>query len=143
MASHQQLKRRLVACLCGGDQPRFVPAAGKRGPVCALVVRISGIRHIGHDRRSKAIPPNPHVIALDVNETLSDMAPLSQRFEQVGAPPHLRATWFASTLRDGFALTAAGGYADFREVAHAALQTILASVPQLARDRPRGRRVHP
>jgi hypothetical protein len=74
---------------------------------------------------SKAIRPHPAVIALDVNETLSDMQPLSARFEAVGASRHLRATWFASTLRDGFALTAAGAYADFGPVAHAALKAIL------------------
>jgi 2-haloacid dehalogenase len=80
---------------------------------------------------SKAIPPHPAVIALDVNETLSDLEPLSSRFEAVGAPRHLRATWFASTLRDGFALTAAGGYADFEQVAHAALRSILRGEPGL------------
>jgi 2-haloacid dehalogenase len=74
------------------------------------------------------------VIALDVNETLSDMEPLNSRFEAVGAPRHLRATWFASTLRDGFALTAAGAYADFGQVAHAALKSILSREPGLRHD---------
>jgi 2-haloacid dehalogenase len=44
----------------------------------------------------------------DVNETLSDMAPMEQRFADVGAHPLLARTWFASLLRDGFALTAVG-----------------------------------
>lgn len=80
------------------------------------------------------------MIAFDVNETLSDMEPLSSRFEAVGAPRHLRAAWFASTLRDGFALTAAGAYADFGQVAHAALKSILSREPRLSRTRttPRG-----
>ena len=50
----------------------------------------------------------PKALIFDVNETLSDMAPLAQRFAEVGAPEHLSATWFASLLRDGFALTAVG-----------------------------------
>lgn len=56
------------------------------------------------------------------------MSPLGQRFERVGAPTDLRGLWFASTLRDGFALTATGGYADFRTVARASLETTLATV---------------
>jgi 2-haloacid dehalogenase len=50
----------------------------------------------------------PTLLVFDVNETLSDMAPLRQRFADVGAPTHLASTWFASLLRDGFALTVAG-----------------------------------
>ena len=34
----------------------------------------------------------------DVNETLSDMSPIGQRFVDVGAPAHLAATWFAALL---------------------------------------------
>jgi 2-haloacid dehalogenase len=67
----------------------------------------------------------PAVAIFDVNETLSDMAPLAGRFEDVGAPGHLLASWFAATLRDGIALAASGDYADFREVGRAALLTQL------------------
>ena len=48
------------------------------------------------------------VVVFDVNETLSDMAPLADRFADVGAPPALARLWFAALLRDGFARTAAG-----------------------------------
>ncbi len=51
--------------------------------------------------------PRPSVIVFDVNETLSDMAPLAARFADVGAPDLLAKVWFASVLRDGFALAAA------------------------------------
>lgn len=68
------------------------------------------------------------VVLFDVNETLSDMAPLRGRLEEVGAPPELSATWFAGVLRDGFALTAAGSYAGFREIADAGLRGLLAQV---------------
>jgi 2-haloacid dehalogenase len=74
----------------------------------------------------------PAVALLDVNETLSDLAVLGERFEQVGAPAHLLPTWFASTLRDGMALAASDDYADFRDVAHAVLRPLLAGVPQLS-----------
>ena len=51
-------------------------------------------------------PRVPAVLLFDVNETLSNMSPMASRFVDVGAPAHLAATWFASLLRDGFALTA-------------------------------------
>jgi 2-haloacid dehalogenase len=50
-------------------------------------------------------PRRPELLVFDVNETLSDMAPMAQRFEDVGAPGQLAAPWFAGLLRDGFALT--------------------------------------
>lgn len=65
------------------------------------------------------------VAVLDVNETLSDLAPLQQRFVDSGAPGHLLDTWFASTLRDGFALAAAGRARRFPEIGAAALRVLL------------------
>ncbi|WP_188192689.1 haloacid dehalogenase type II [Nonomuraea sp. SYSU D8015] len=59
----------------------------------------------------------PQAVIFDVNETLTDMEPLRARFEDVGLPGHLMDTWFASVLRDGFAITAAGGYAEFAGIA--------------------------
>jgi len=53
-------------------------------------------------------PRRPTLLIFDVNETLSDMSPLSFRFEDVGAPRLLAQTWFAELLRDGFALTVSG-----------------------------------
>ncbi len=61
----------------------------------------------------------PNVVVFDVNETLSDMEPLRTRFVDIGAPGHLLEGWFVATLRDGFALTAAGAYAEFSDVAAA------------------------
>jgi len=74
------------------------------------------------------------VVVFDVNETLSDMGPLRGRFEEVGAPGHLLDTWFAATLRDGFALTAAGEYVEFAAVAKAALRVVLSRVHGLRRE---------
>jgi 2-haloacid dehalogenase len=68
----------------------------------------------------------PDVIVFDVNETLSDMAPMAQRFADVGAPGELATVWFASLLRDGFALTVTGDNEKFARIAEGMLQTVLA-----------------
>ncbi|MBM9504334.1 haloacid dehalogenase type II [Actinacidiphila acididurans] len=66
------------------------------------------------------------LVLFDMNETLSDMAPLRSRFKEIGLPGHLAATWFAGVLRDGIALTAAGGWASFGDVADDVLRGLLA-----------------
>lgn len=71
----------------------------------------------------------PSVVVFDVNETLSDMAPMALRFADVGAPEHLAALWFATLLRDGFALTAAGTTESFGRLGQGALRSVLAGVP--------------
>jgi 2-haloacid dehalogenase len=67
------------------------------------------------------------VLVLDVNETLSDLEPLRARFTAAGLPAESLDTWFAATLRDGFALTAADTPAEFRIVGRDALVTLLTS----------------
>lgn len=62
----------------------------------------------------------------DVNGTLSDTGRMSQHFEEIGAPAPLAALWFASVLRDGFALTAVGQNVAFHDVAAGALRVVLA-----------------
>lgn len=64
----------------------------------------------------------PSVIVFDVNETLSDMSPMGQRFVEVGAPATLAKLWFATLLRDGFALTAAGDNGSFAAIGAEALR---------------------
>ncbi len=73
----------------------------------------------------------PLVAVFDVNETLSDMTGLAGRLEEVGAGAELLPIWFAATLRDGFALTAAGAYADFSAIAVPTLAAMLAGVETL------------
>src|ERR1700710_1648172 len=67
----------------------------------------------------------PSVIAFDVNETLSDMSPLGARFVELGASATVAPLWFASVLRDGFALTAAGENPPFADVARDLLVSLL------------------
>lgn len=55
----------------------------------------------------------PAVVVFDVNETLSDMTPMAQRFTDVGAPADLATLWFATVLRDGFALTSLPALAEY------------------------------
>ncbi|MFC8410025.1 haloacid dehalogenase type II [Arthrobacter sp. NPDC057259] len=68
----------------------------------------------------------PSVIVFDVNETLSDMSPMGGRFEEVGAPVELAKLWFASLLRDGFALAAAGSNQGFAAIGAAVLRELFA-----------------
>ena len=73
----------------------------------------------------------PELVVLDVNETLSDLEPLRARFMGVGAPSYLLDTWFAGTLRDGFALAASGSSRPFPEVGSAVLTALLSPVDGL------------
>src|SRR3989337_2463256 len=70
-------------------------------------------------------PRRPALLLFDVNETLSDMSPMGQRFEDVGAPAHLAKTWLAGLLRDGFALTVVDSSEPFARIAAEALRVSL------------------
>ncbi|MGE5136060.1 MAG: haloacid dehalogenase type II [Gemmatimonadota bacterium] len=66
----------------------------------------------------------PAAVAFDVIETLMPLAPLRDRLAAVGQPPDLLELWFTRTLRDGMALSAAGDFVPFRDVAEAALHSV-------------------
>lgn len=70
----------------------------------------------------------PSVVVFDVNETLSDMSPMAERFADVGAERHLAKLWFATLLRDGFALTAAGSSEAFSRIGEGVLRQVLSGV---------------
>jgi len=61
--------------------------------------------------------PVPDLVVLDVNETLSDLAPLRDAFVGAGLAAAEVDPWFAGVLRDGFALTVAGENPVFADVA--------------------------
>ena len=75
------------------------------------------------------MPDRPKILVFDVNETLSDMAPMAGRFEDVGAPGHLAKLWFAELLRDGFAVTVAGDLQAFATLGAEALRVRLSGQP--------------
>lgn len=74
------------------------------------------------------MPDVPEVVVYDVNETLSDMSAMPNRFADVGAPAHLAGLWFATLLRDGFALAASGTTAGFAEIGRHVLHDLLTDV---------------
>jgi 2-haloacid dehalogenase len=71
------------------------------------------------------VSARPALLLFDVNETLSDLSQLVPRFETLGLPAHLMATWFSNILRDGIALAASGAYASFAGLAESAAITLL------------------
>ena len=77
----------------------------------------------------RPVASRPSVVVFDVNETLSDMTPMARRFTDVGADGHLARLWFATLLRDGFALTAAGATERFSTLADGALRVLLDETP--------------
>ena len=76
----------------------------------------------------------PDVVALDVNETLLDLAPVAAALVELGRPADLLPTVFGRTLATGFAATVAGTWLPFR----AAFDTALAQLTDLS-DGDRGR----
>lgn len=66
-------------------------------------------------RRGKRQPVEG--ILLDVNETLFSLAGLYEPFQRCGLAPALVSLWFTRVLRDGFALTAAGDFQRFADIA--------------------------
>jgi 2-haloacid dehalogenase len=87
--------------------------------------------------------PAIEAVVFDVNETLFSLDRLRPAFTDAGLDPQLVPLWFASLLRDGFALTTLGGYRPFAEVAaetlrglgervdDAAVATVTAAMRQL------------
>ncbi|WP_369052751.1 haloacid dehalogenase type II [Kineococcus terrestris] len=69
--------------------------------------------------------PQPAVVVLDVNETLSDLSPLADAFTGVGLTAADVPRWFTAVLRDGFALSAAGAAPRFGAIAEGVLRTLL------------------
>ena len=50
------------------------------------------------------------------------MSPMDERFSEIGAPAELAKLWFATLLRDGFALTAIGDKGTFAAIGAEALR---------------------
>src|SRR5262249_22550297 len=66
----------------------------------------------------------PSAVAFDVVETLMPLEPLAARLERAGLPRSVLREWFARLLLYGVALSAAGDYVGFPEVAAEALRAV-------------------
>ena len=73
----------------------------------------------------------PAVVVFDVVETLASLDAVESALVAEGLPDGFLKLWFSRLLRDGFALTAAGAAAGFREVAASSLRAVLAADPAL------------
>jgi 2-haloacid dehalogenase len=73
--------------------------------------------------RLRVAARRPRAVLVDVFETMLRVDALRGRFVDVGRPEHEWELFFTRTLRDGMALTLAGGVRPFAEVARAALRT--------------------
>lgn len=67
----------------------------------------------------------PELIVFDIIGTVMSIEPLRKRFEAIGEPGSMLETWFASGLRDAFAIAAAGGFRPFSEVLDGALDQLI------------------
>jgi len=70
----------------------------------------------------------PKLIVFDIIETVMSLETLRPRFEAAGLPPETLELWFASGLRDAFAIAAAGGFRPFAEVLRGVLGQIAPDV---------------
>lgn len=66
----------------------------------------------------------PRTVLLDVNESIFDLSTLAPFFTRAGLAPHALEWWFAAVLRDGFALAATEGFAEFPDLAGAAFDEV-------------------
>lgn len=66
------------------------------------------------------------IVVFDVVGTIFDVSALDQPLAELGAAPATREAWFARLLDHSLVLTLVGEYAPFREVASAALRSVLA-----------------
>lgn len=85
--------------------------------------RTTGPGPPGEPSADRAPDRRPRVVLFDVFETILQVDALGSRFVDVGRPAHEWELFFTRTLRDGMALTLAGGARPFSEVARAALRT--------------------
>lgn len=72
-------------------------------------------------------PAQITTVLLDVNETLTDLAPLEAWMLEQGLPEGSASAWLAAVLRDGLAATLTGAPASFGALGRSALRQLLAA----------------
>lgn len=76
----------------------------------------------------------PAVLLFDVNETLLDIAPLSESVGRTLGDPRLAKLWFTTMLQHSLAMTVAGQFAKLPEIGAATLRMVAASVHRTLSD---------
>jgi len=71
-------------------------------------------------------PVRPKAVAFDIIGTAFSLEPMRERLVGLGLPAASLELWYASGLRDAFALAATGSFQPFRSVLDGALEEILA-----------------
>ncbi|MGH1570938.1 haloacid dehalogenase type II [Methylobacterium sp. P31] len=69
----------------------------------------------------------PKVIAFDINETVFSLETIRPRLTALGLPATALEVWFASALRDAFAIAITDRFAPFRSVLEGALMSLLST----------------
>lgn len=69
----------------------------------------------------------PKVIAFDINETVFSLESIRPRLTALGLPATALEVWFASALRDAFAIAITDRFAPFRSVLDGALASLLST----------------
>ena len=69
----------------------------------------------------------PKVIAFDINETVFSLETIRPRLTALGLPATALEVWFASALRDAFAIAITDRFAPFRSVLEGALASLLST----------------
>lgn len=69
----------------------------------------------------------PKIVALDINETVFSLETIRPRLTALGLPATALEVWFASALRDAFALAITDRFAPFRSVLEGALASLLST----------------
>ncbi|MEO8052955.1 MAG: haloacid dehalogenase type II, partial [Acidobacteriota bacterium] len=69
----------------------------------------------------------PRILVFDVNETLLDLNALSPHFQRVFGDKSMLREWFNQVIQFAEAMTLAGDYRNFGEVARAALEMTAAA----------------
>src|SRR3712207_6347107 len=71
------------------------------------------------------MPSRPKAVAFDIIETTFSLELMRERLMDLGLPASGLELWFATGLRDAFALGCAGGFAPFKSVLENALDQVL------------------
>ena len=69
----------------------------------------------------------PKIIAFDINETVFSLETIRPRLTALGLPATALEVWFASALRDAFAIAITDRFAPFRAVLEGALASLLST----------------